>query len=117
MLLLENIESYSNQFVIFLPSVKNNLIPNSLFTSIIYSPPIISFSGLYLAIPDKQDVMSKIYTIEKNILTMYNSPKIMISLIHTNLIYNKFQHKPKLILKISGIWENETSYGLAYKFI
>jgi hypothetical protein len=117
MLLLENIDSYNNQFVIFLPSVKNNLIPNSLFTSIIYSTPIISFSGLYLCIPDKKDIMSKIYNIERNILTMYNSSKIMISLIHTNLVYTKIQYKPKLILKISGIWENETSYGLAYKFI
>lgn len=118
MLLLENIESYNNHFVFFLPSVKNNLIANSLFTSIIYSTPIISFSGLYLSVPDKtNDIVCKINDIENNILAMYNCPKIMISLIKSNLAYSKNQYKPKTILKISGIWENETSYGLAYKFI
>ena len=118
MLLLENIDAYNNQFVFFLPSVKNNLIANSLFTSLIYSTPIISFSGLYLFVPEKHhDIVCKINDIEKNILSMYNCPKIMISLIKSNLGYTKAQYKPKTILKISGIWENETSYGLAYKFI
>ena len=74
MLLIEHIESYNKQFLFLLPPVKNNLIMNSIFTRIIYSPPMISFNGLYLSIPffeDNQLFIQKLHEIENDILSVY----------------------------------------------
>ena len=73
MLLIEHIESYNKQFLFLLPPVKNNLIMNSIFTRIIYSPPMISFNGLYLSIPftENQSFIQKLHEIENDILSVY----------------------------------------------
>ena len=123
MLLLENIESYNKQFVFLLPPVKNNLIVNSIFTRIIYSPPMIAFNGLYLLIPFSEvvqtSVLQKLNEIENDILSVYNCSSSKKKNLHIKqLILYKLAHiTDKVILKISGIWESENSYGLAYKLI
>ena len=118
MLLLENINSYNNQFLILLPPVKNNLIENSLFTRIIYSPPMIAFNGLYLSVSQHTDSMvNDLNTIENDILSKYHCSKKKKNYIKNLFKYKISQLQYPLILKISGIWESETTYGLAYKLI
>lgn len=122
MLLIEHIESYNNQFLFLLPPVKNNLIINSTFTRIIYSPPTISFNGLYLMIPYLeygQSILQKINEIENDILSVYtcSSSKKKNLYIKQLILYKSTHITDKIILKISGIWESETAYGLAYKLI
>ena len=122
MLLLENIESYNKQFLFLLPAVKNNLIANSLFTRIIYSPPMITFNCLYLSIPPdvlQSSFLNKLNDIEHDILSVYtcSSPKKKNLHIKQLFIYKSSQITDKVILKISGIWESETAFGLAYKLI
>jgi hypothetical protein len=123
MLLLENIESYNKQFVFLLPPVKNNLIVNSIFTRIIYSPPMIAFNGLYLLIPfsemSQSSVLQKLNEIENDILSVYSCSSSKKKNLHIKqLILYKLAHiTDKVILKISGIWESENSFGLAYKLI
>lgn len=122
MLLLEHIESYNKQFLFFLPPVKNNLIVNSIFTRIIYSPPMISFNGLYLSIPfseiSQPVILQKLNDIENDILSVYTSSNKKKNLhIKQLLLYKLSQITDKVILKISGIWESETAFGLAYKLI
>ena len=122
MLLLENIESYNKQFLFLLPAVKNNLIANSLFTRIIYSPPMIAFNGLYLSIPPDivhTSFLNKLNDLEHDILSVYtcSSPKKKNLHIKQLFIYKSSQITDKVILKISGIWESETAFGLAYKLI
>ena len=121
MILLENIESYNKQFLFLLPPVKNNLIINSIFTRIIYSPPMISFNGLYLSIPFSDSVQSiqKIHEIENDILSAYTccSNKKKNMQIKQLILYKISNITDKVILKISGIWESESSFGLAYKLI
>lgn len=133
MLLAIPIESYNRQFLIFLTAVKNNLMENSLFTRIIYSPVNIIFSGIYIHVPfinpllsynkytydlSKQEpAISGLLSIELDILNAYSTPKIAIFNLEKQLKQRTFTGKNTILLKISGIWENDKSYGLAYKFI
>ena len=121
MLLLEHIDSYNKQFLFLLPAVKNNLIANSLFTRIIYSPAMIAFNGLYLSIPyhliTQSFFLNKINEIENDILSVYSCTKKKNLHIKQLFIYKTDQITDKVILKISGIWESENSFGLAYKII
>ena len=110
MLLIEHIESYNKQFLFLLPPVKNNLIMNSIFTRIIYSPPMISFNGLYLSIPfsENQSFIQKLHEIENDILSVYTcSSNKKKNLQFKQLISYKISNiTNKVILKISGIWES-----------
>jgi hypothetical protein len=123
MLLLENMDSYNKQFLFLLPPVKNNLIVNSIFTRIIYSPPKISFNGLYLSIPFSETVqpsmLQKLNEIENDILSVYTCSSSKKKNLHIKQLFlYKLSHiTDKVILKISGIWESETAFGLAYKLI
>jgi hypothetical protein len=121
MLLLTNINSYNNQYVFLLPSVKNNLISNSLFTRIIYSTPYIAFNGLFLSIPNQSffypTTLDTLNSIENNILSIYNCNKKKILHLKQILTYKLQQITNNIIIKISGIWESDTSYGIAYKII
>jgi hypothetical protein len=123
MLLLEHIEYYNKQYLFLLPPVKNNLIANSLFTRIIYSPPMIAFNGLYLSIPSSEIVqttfLNKLHEIENDILSVYSCSSSKKKNLHIKqlFIYKSSQITDKVILKISGIWESETAFGLAYKLI
>ena len=121
MLLLEHLDSYNKQFLFLLPAVKNNLIANSLFTRIIYSPQMIAFNGLYLSIPyhlvSQNVFLNKINEIENDILSVYSCSKKKNLHIKQLFVYKSDQITDKVILKISGIWESETAFGLAYKLI
>jgi hypothetical protein len=123
MLLLEHIDSYNKQYLFLLPPVKNNLIANSLFTRIIYSPPMIAFNGLYLSIPSSDILqptfLNKLHEIENDILSVYTCSCSKKKNLHIKqlFIYKSSQITDKVILKISGIWESETAFGLAYKLI
>jgi hypothetical protein len=123
MLLIEHIESYNKQFLFLLPPVKNNLIANSIFTRIIYSPPMISFNGLYLSVPFFESVQSsilqKLHEIENDILSVYTCSSSKKKNLHIKqlILYKVSNITDKVVLKISGIWESETAFGLAYKLI
>ena len=43
--------------------------------------------------------------------TLENNPVVFQSFHHTHT------HTPYFVLKISGVWETETHYGLTYKFV
>jgi hypothetical protein len=121
MLLLTNINSYNSKYIFLLPSVKNNLISNSLFTRIIYSTPYIAFNGLFLSIPNQTffypTTLDILNTIENSILSIYNCPKKKVLHLKQVLTYKLHQINDNIIIKISGIWESETAYGIAYKII
>ena len=121
MLLLTDINSYNNKYIFLLPSVKNNLLSNSLFTRIVYSTPYIAFNGLFLSISNKCFVypttLDTLNNIENNILSIYNCSKKKGLHLKQILTYKLLQIKNDIIIKISGIWESDTSYGIAYKII
>ena len=103
--------------------IKNNIIDNSNFVRIIYSDYNLILNGIYLQINlDKQCESTNIYdeleTIENSILIKYNVTIEKMNRIKVQYLYilKYIKHK-KIILKISGIWENNNKIGLTYKFI
>ena len=65
----------------------------------------IIFNGLFLHQPTLEEVIH----IEKDILESYSSKKTPVY-----TIQKQYKHKH---LKISGLWENDTSFGIVFKFI
>ena len=113
MILAIPLSAYNIQCVLFLHPIKNKLIDNATFTKIVYSPQCTALNGIYIYIKDHS--VESILKIEKDILSAYSSfssgePSYVMAKGLNRYEYNK-------ILKISGIWENEKQYGLAYKII
>ena len=73
-------------------------------------------------------ILNRIYEIEREILDKYNSSKTQKRIIYDTLSTGVIKIFPNtdndilninnsFILKISGIWETETEYGLTYKLL
>ena len=119
-----NIIIDSNAFninnIFFYDAIKNNIIDDSTFVRIIYSDHNVILNGLYLQISlDKlNDLYNMLEIIESSILNKYNLTIEKLYRIKVQLMYiTKYIKNNKLILKISGIWENNNKIGLTYKFI
>ena len=113
MILTIPLSIFNIQFVLFLQPIKNKLIENATFTKIVYSPQNISLNGIYIYIKDKS--MESILKLERDILHAYGS----FSSAEPSYVMSKglMRYDHNKVLKISGIWENDTQYGLAYKII
>lgn len=111
MLLLLQPRLFNSQYMIFSEPIKNNVIENSVFIRIIYSPPEIVFNGIFISLQDT--VYADLVQIEKNIISCYKSSKT------PRYIFSDIFNKSKLggYLKISGLWENKYTIGIAYKLI
>lgn len=91
----------------FMPPIKNAILENSSFIRILYSHPSFTMNGLFLELNSKTDVAK----IERDILAAHRTTK------QKTFAITRFEPQPRLILKISGIWEDDVSCGLAYKFL
>ena len=138
------IESVNEQSVYLLNPVKNRILKNSFFIKLLFSNENVTINGIYI---DVELIDSKIETmfskhrcyflVEKNkafiekcknienmILKKYKTSKSKSLVIYNQLLkgYIMLSNcypicKNNFILKISGIWESETEYGLSFKFI
>jgi hypothetical protein len=81
-----------------------------LFIRIIYSPPNLILNGIYIHI--KHESMQDLIDMEQDILSSYITTKRPVS-----SILKSITKYTKTMIKISGFWENTTSYGLVYKLI
>jgi hypothetical protein len=143
--LVKTIEQYNNDNIFFCEPIKNNIMNDGIFIRLLYSTDIISFNGVYLLINlnnivcEKfynkykcifdinmhKDIINNVKVIEENILQKYKTNKIPSFKINEQLqngyikIFENIENKNhcSLILKISGIWETDITYGLTYKFI
>ena len=78
----------------------------------------------FFSVEKNKKLIDKCKLIEEMILKKYRTNKTKVSLISNQLtkgciiLSNCYPIcKNNFILKISGIWESETEYGLSYKFI
>jgi len=144
--IVKNIEQYNEDHVYFCDPIKNNIMNDGNFIRIMYSTPLFVLNGIYLFISinhlsiDKyynkfkctfdtyqyKDSIEKIRIIEHGILKKFNSYsklpqyKIYEQLKNGNIkIFSDNIEKinNSFLLKIAGIWETDTEYGLTYKFI
>jgi hypothetical protein len=144
--IVTSFEQYDNNCVILCDPIKNNIMNDGNFIRILYSNNLITLNGIYLyillnditcekyftkfkcyfnKITNKENI-NKLKNIEENILKKYKvENKIPQYKIYEQIkngylkIYNDIENKisQTFILKISGIWETENSYGLTYKFL
>ena len=139
-----NKENYSIDNVYFYDPIKNSVIENSNFIRIIYSNSSVSINGIFIKI--EFDFINKTndFTKQKIIINPYDNQKIInyikniefdiiekINIKNKKKIYKIYEqlmsgyiknidnnnYTNNFILKISGLWESETSYGIVFKFI
>jgi|LauGreSBDMM110SN_4_FD.fasta_scaffold06542_4 hypothetical protein len=118
-----DVNSFSINNTFFYDPIKNNIIDNSNFVRLIYSDKNLILNGLYLQISldnhfDSSRFSNELESIENSILTKYNTTIEKMNKIKVQFLYIlKYIKHNRLILKISGIWENNNKIGLTYKFI
>jgi len=144
--IVKRIEQYNNNNIFFCEPIKNNVMNEGNFIRIIYSTHNIVFNGIYLLLIlndiecEKyynkfkcsfstiyhKDLIENIKIIEEKILEKYDIKnkipqfKIYEQLRNGNIkLFNEIENKSNgtFILKIAGIWETSSNYGLTYKFI
>ena len=143
--LIKNIEQFNINSVFFCDPIKNNIINNSHFIRIMYSTSYLSLNGVYILVPISYSISEKYYNKFKCNIDNNRFKEIIdkIMLIETNILKKhsitnkqpiyKISEQLKtgsikifsyaeptnnsFSLKISGIWETDTEYGLTYKFI
>jgi len=146
MILVKNINQYNKSNVHFSNSIKNNVMKNSNFIKILYFTPLVKFNGIYLKV-DIENILNEkniyrnnyIFDTFSNVDLIEQLKNIEIDILSMAQIFNKIpeydlykklvggnikiirdnieEKYENFIIKISGIWENESSYGLNYKFI
>jgi len=143
--IVKNIEQYNECNIFFCEPIKNNIINDSNFIRILYSTFNFTLNGIYLLIQFNDIISEKYYNKNKYTFNVYNNIEIIekIKAIEEKIL-KKIEISNKIpqfkiyeqlitgnikifcdslskinndfILKISGIWETQTSYGLTYKF-
>jgi hypothetical protein len=139
-------EHFNKNYIYFNEPIQNTIISESRFIRILYSTPNIIFNGINILLKinienvDKQynkniiyynieknaEMVNNIKNIEENILEKYSTEKEpafnLISQVNTGALklfsdYNEKKKNIDVILKISGLWEDNLSYGITYKFL
>jgi len=143
--IIKRFDQYDSNCIYFCEPIKNNIMNESTFIRLLYSTEKFVLNGIYLLIQltfiDTEKYYNKhkcIFDVDRHIETTENIKRIENEILYKIGIKNKTpQYKiteqfkngnikifsyniPKnntsFILKISGIWETNTSYGLTYKF-
>jgi hypothetical protein len=144
--IVKKIDQYNTDHIYFCDPIKNNIMNDGYFIRIIYSSPLFMLNGIYIAININhitieryynkfkcifdvnihKDLIEKLHIIEENIIKKINIKgkipqyKIFEQLKNGNIkIFSDNNDKitNTFLLKIAGIWETDTYYGLTYKFI
>ena len=143
--IVKNIEQYNEDNVYFLDPIKNNIMNNGQFIRIIYSTSTFMLNGIYIKINLNNISIEKYYNKYKYSFDIFQNLKLIdkITSIEEGLINKisisnkipKFKISEQLkngnikffsetfdkitntfLIKISGIWETETEYGVTFKF-
>ena len=144
--LVNTTDQYDDNCIFFCDPIKNNIMTEGTFIRILYSTEHMLLNGVYLLVTINDFTCEKYYNkyrcvfnpsthkefiqalkeIEENILKKVHlnnkTPQMKINeqLKNGNVkLFNEVSNQTSgsFILKISGIWETQFSYGLTYKFI
>ena len=144
--IVKTLDQYDENYIYFCDPIKNNVMNEGNFIRVLYSTPSFVLNGIYLLIRLNDIIVEKYYnkykcifnvnmhrelienikTIETNLLKKINiknkfsQNKIYEQLKNGNIkIFSDINVKPyanTFLLKISGIWETESHYGVKFKF-
>ena len=139
-------ENFNSNYIYFNEPIQNTIINESRFIRILYSTPNIIFNGInillkinidgldkqynkniiYYSVDKNSETINNIKNIEHIILQKYSSDKTpaynLEAQVNTGVLklFSDSNDKKKnidVILKISGLWEDNASYGITYKFL
>ena len=144
--IVKNMNQYDINNIYFCDPIKNNVMSNGLFIRIIYSTPYVVLNGINLFVSLNDISVEKYYNKYKCSFNVNTHKELIdsIKIIEEDILKNvDIKHKiPQykvyeqvrngnikifsdniekinnnlFMLKISGIWETETHYGITYKF-
>lgn len=133
--------------IIFLDSVKNTVINNGYFYRLLYSDEYFSLNSIYFTLDIKTKSIDRYFNkvkfnfeihqnekeikifekIENDLLKKMNIPKkkpvFKIKELFRNNYFKLFHNSSEpiysnhLLLKVSGIWETSSEYGITYKIV
>jgi len=113
-----DIHAYNHNQFYFLEPTPNIVIAGT-FAKVIYTGSDFTMNGIYIYVPWDNNA-NDINLLETQLLTQYgkhtNRPKKQ-TLGLITLKTNRLNQSKKMLLNISGVWENETHIGLTYKWI
>jgi len=144
--IIKKINQFNIDNVYFCDPIKNNIMNDSLFIRILYSNNLFMLNGIYLLITFQNLNIEKYYNKYRcNFdVTLHKELIEQIKMIEEHIlcknkmkekipIFKIFEHvkngnikifsdnietiNNQFLLKISGMWETDTNYGLTYKFI
>jgi len=140
-------EQFNKDKIYFTDPIENTVMEDSKFIKILYSNELITLNGIFVDVKFKifhkenyfkkikytfdtginKEMLNKIYNIESDILNHYNCNKRKKTIIKDSLSSGMMKIFPNsennnynsniFILKISGLWENVTEYGVTYKIV
>ncbi len=142
MLLTMNPKQYCYQNSILTEPVKNQMYNESTFMRLLYSTNTVTTNGICLLIdikdisierkfskqmaifkPDNyRELVASIVSLEEHLLEQLVRPtkrpvySLKEAMLDGRLIVHNFI-TPHIVLKISGVWETDTNYGVTYKFV
>ena len=101
-----------------------NLIIDGTFSKMVYTAESFTINSIYILVRFENGIhFNKLRQLERQILSQYmnhtNTTKETILGLNNLLISkkNKIVSHPKKLLKISGVWENDTQFGLTFRWI
>lgn len=144
--LIKRIDQYNENYVYFSEHIKNNIMNDGYFIRIIYSSQLFILNGIYISLQISnsyvekyynkykcsfdihfhKDIIDNIRIIEEGILKkVHIKDKTPQYKIYEQLKFGHIKFHSDLVdkvtdmflLKISGIWETSSEYGITYKFI
>lgn len=143
--IVKELNQFNNECVYFCDPIKNNIMTDGLFVRILYSTEFCVMNGIYLSIffqnisvekyynkyrcnfdyHTHKDLIDQIKNIEEAVLQKVKiKNKTPLYKIHDQICNGNIKVFSENIesvhnlfsLKISGIWETDTNYGVTYKF-
>ena len=135
-MIAESLENINLHNICIAQGTKNNIITDGMFYKLLYSNNLYISNGIYILISlhdrnhtilydkfNNQNYINKIYNIENYILTNINNidnKKLQYKTyeyFNNDYIKKYNKYTDKLILKLSGVWENHHFMGISYKII
>ena len=132
----ENLDNFDKKNIFIMQPIKNNLINQGLFHKLLYSNNLFTSNGIYIKLDFNNskylngrliyDISNNVKTINKiNEIENYILEKIWVKKKLYHKIYDQFKsgniktnnNINSIILKISGVWENDNAIGISYKII
>lgn len=135
-MIAENLDNFDMKNIFIMQPIKNTLINEGLFHKLLYSNKLFTSNGIYIRIKlidtkylngrlnydisNNSNILNNIVNIENYILDKVNNNKKLHHKIYDQIKTGNIKvnnSNSEIVLKISGIWENDNSIGISYKII